>query len=510
MFWKRKKTEPPKVEERKEPRLGMKIHPDVLSRAQRAGQPQEVFFTPYKPPKGAVPEGADLAMDSNGVPTGWAENQFAFYAAEGQTFLGYPYLAQLAQRAEYRIISETIAKEMVRKWIKIKVASDADDKSDKIKAIEGEFKRLKVRQTFRKAAEHDGLYGRGHVVIDYGTDEPAELRSSIGDGWNNTSKNKTAGKPIKCLRVIEPIWTFPAKFGASDPLKDDWYTPEAWYVMGKEIHATRMLTMIGREVADILKPAYAFGGLPMSQMAKPYIDNWLNTRQSVASLLRNFSTSVLKTNMQDVLSGGSDASIITRAQLFAANRDNQGVMLLDKDSEDFANVSAPLSGLHELQAQSQEHIASVSRLPLVKLTGISPSGLNASGETELQVFGDEIRAHQELMFADHIRSILGFVQLGLFGEVDEDITFEFEPLEEMNEKEKAEIRKIEADTDAVNILNGAISGAEARARIANDPSTPYPGLEVEDQPESGEVNFADALEKALEGEDDGDEENRND
>ncbi|MGF6605041.1 hypothetical protein P3T23_009802, partial [Paraburkholderia sp. GAS448] len=47
----------------------------------------------------------------------------------------------------------------------------------------------------------------------------------------------------------------------------------------------------------MLKPAYAFGCLSLSQIAKPYVDNWLRTRQSVSDLLHSFSTMVLKTNL---------------------------------------------------------------------------------------------------------------------------------------------------------------------------------------------------------------------
>jgi hypothetical protein len=51
---------------------------------------------------------------------------------EGITFLGYAYLAELAQRPEYRMISETIATEMTRKWIEFtSTGAEGDDKADK-------------------------------------------------------------------------------------------------------------------------------------------------------------------------------------------------------------------------------------------------------------------------------------------------------------------------------------------------------------------------------------------
>jgi hypothetical protein len=90
-------------------------------------------------------------------------------------------------------------------------------------------------------------------------------------------------------------------------------------------------------------------------------------------------------NGQMMLSG-SPEGLAARVAMFNTLRDNQGTFVLNKATEDFKNVSVSLAGLHELQAQAQEHMASVSRIPLVKLTGISPSGLNAclTGDTLIE------------------------------------------------------------------------------------------------------------------------------
>ncbi len=50
----------------------------------------------------------------------------------------------------------------------------------------------------------------------------------------------------------------------------------------------------------------------------------------------------------------------------------------------------------------------------------------------------------------------------------------------MSAKEKAEIRKIDADTDAVYVATGAISNNEVREKIAEDPESPYHSLDLSD------------------------------
>ena len=234
---------------------------------------------------------------------------------------------------------------------------------------------------------------------------------------------------------------------------------------------------------DILKPAYCFGGLSLTQTVEPYVQNWLVTRQSVQDLLKGFSTFVLKTNMSAAYSGVGGDDFFKRADMFNLMRNNRGLMMLDKDTEEFANVSAPLSGLDHLQAQALEHIASASQQPLVKFTGISPSGLNASSEGELRCWEDKVHSYQEAMFDAPLAKIINFIQLSLWGEIDDGITFEWMPINELTEKELAELEQLKAQTDAALVEMGAIDAHEVRGRIANDENSPYAGLDVDDMPE---------------------------
>jgi len=464
-----------------------KITDEVLMRA--GASPARQTYNPFKmavPPPGVLPDGVEppsMAQDSAmGGALGWAGSFANQVFAEGLEFLGYPYLAELAQRAEYRVITETIATEMTRKWIKFQAVGEVD-KTAQIKAIEDEFTRLGVKDVFCKAAQHDGFFGRAHVYLDTGqTDDRDELKLVIGNGTNAMSKAKVGKGSLKRLRVIEPVWTYPSSYNATDPLKPSWYKPSSWFVQGKEVHSTRLLTFIGREVPDLLKPAYSFGGLSMSQMVKPYVDNWLRVRQSVSDLISTFSTSGIKTSMSNFLAAGGD-QLFKRLVLFNSNRDNQGLMVLDKDTEEFFNVSTPLTTLDQLQAQAQEHMASVSRIPLVKLLGISPAGLNASSEGEIETFDDSINAYQEAFFRPNLTRLLHFVQLNLWGIVDPAITFAFVPLSDLTPKEKAEVDKLEAEAADIRINGGVIDPAEERKAIANAPDSRYQGINPDDVPD---------------------------
>jgi uncharacterized protein len=496
-----------------------------------------------------------LAMDQNDALAG--ANMYAVNAwqaggllgndaAEGLLFLGYPFLSEMAQRAEFRLFGEIMSEEMTRKFIDFRGTEDEsvkeDDKDettereedataedemppqfrpgakpedegdspkddpDKKPRSDGRNKEIerkiielrhlaediKLRQVFKTIAAHDAYFGIGHLFLDLkgaNVDDPRdpENRMSIGNGRDEASKQKLGKGCLKGLRCIEPVWCYPTMYNAMNPLHPSWYDPEVWYVMGAEIHKTRLIPFVGRPVPDILKPAYAFGGLPMTQMAQPYVDIWLRTRESVAELIHAFSIMILQTNMGTVVqpggAGGQAGDVVARMQLMNAMRDNQGMMILDKATEDFKNVSAPLGTLDQLQAQAQEHMYSVARIPAVKWTGIQPQGLNATSEGELRAFNDTVHGAQEHLFRVGLTTIVDIMMISLWGKRDPDIVFDFNELHEMTEKEKAETGKIKAETDQIRVDSGIVSQEEVRAVLVADPDSGYHGLDPDDTPD---------------------------
>ena len=441
---------------------------------------------PYQPWPGVIPDAEKkqaLAMDS--TPYNYING---VYGSTDLFFPGYQVLAEMAQLPEYRKLSEIIAKEMTRKWIALTYAGD-DDQAEKLAAIEAEFKRLDLQALFRRMAELDGLFGRGQLYIDVNKpgggaarDDYNELQTPLVLDPRKITKGSLNG-----FTAVEPMWTYPAQYNASDPLDPAFYRPHAWYVMGKTVHRSRLLRFVSREVPDILKPAYNFGGLSLTQISRPYVDHWLRTRDSVSDIVHSFSTSGILTNLAATLNGGGGDEIAARAQLFSQYKDNRGLMMLDKETEEFFQFNTPLSTLDVLQSQSQEQVAAIASIPLVKFWGLSPHGLNASSEGEIRVFYDEIEARQEHLFRPALEVVLKVVQLHLFGEIDPAIGFEFEPLYSEDAGQEAVRRKTDADRDAVLVSIGAISPDEVRARVAADPDSGYNGLDV-DNDTTGELD----------------------
>lgn len=442
-------------------------------RAQRLTFPA----LPFKVPARKV----QMAQDDAG-PGGFSFlpflNSVAGIGAFGLYFPGYPYLAQLAQRSEFRQPVETTAKEMTRKWIAFKTKG-LGDKSDKIAKIEEAFEAFKVQALFRKVTEHDGFYGRGQIFIKIRDQENYSEPLLIED--ETIEKGALEG-----FAVIEPMWSTPLVWNSSDPTAPNFYKPEKWNVIGREIDDTRLITFISREVPDIIKPAYNFGGISLSQLIEPYVGRWLKTVDGVNRLVNNFSIVNLGTNMDAVLQGEPDTDLQKRAKLFVKTRDNQGLFLTDKETEALNIFNATLSGLSELQAQAQEHMAAPTHLPLVVLTGITPAGLNASSDSEIEVFHDWINSMQEHLYTEPLKRILKLVQLHLFGNVDDEIIFDYVPLKQLTGEALSRVKKTQAEMAVAYIDAGVVSAEEVRKQVASDPESGFNNLDPDKVPEPPE------------------------
>ena len=162
---------------------------------------------------------------------------------------------------------------------------------------------------------------------------------------------------------------------------------------------------------------------------------------------------------------------------------NDGVLAVDKDAEDVVKLETPLSGVTDIVRQSLEFLAALNRTPAVKLLGISPSGFNATGESDIRNYYDHIASQQEKVLREGVRKALDCLQLHEFGDLDPNLTFDFAPLGEEDRAALATQQKTKADTIAVYLDRGLISPEEGRAAIVADPDSGFAGLDPDDLPE---------------------------
>lgn len=374
------------------------------------------------------------------------------------SFVGYGVLQQIAQQGLIRACIQTVSDDLSRKWIKV----DGCDDPQKLEIIENELKKLHIKDLFHKAATTTGYMGGAFIFIDTGEDD-LTLPLAI----NDLSAELKDGAKVKFV-VVDPVNVSPIEYNCIDPLRDDYMRPRMWQVLGRRVHASRLLTFVENQPPMLLKPNYNFLGIPQAQILWDYVMHFNQTRASTARLLEKISLLVVQTDMDAVLSDEHGIELFdAKMEFLERYRNNDSVFVCDKESEGVMNVQTTIAGCTDVVRQALELIACINRTPAVKLLGISPSGFNATGESDLKNYYDYIASKQEL-YREQIQTIINVIQLVEFGTIDPAITFKFEPLNEENKASQAMTAqtKIGALTQLVD--RQAMSAEELRTAVRED------------------------------------------
>lgn len=374
------------------------------------------------------------------------------------SFVGYGVLQQIAQQGLIRACIQTVSDDLSRKWIKI----DGCDDPQKLEIIENELKKLHIKDLFHKAVTTTGYMGGAFIFIDTGEDD-LTLPLAI----NDLSAELKEGSKVKFV-VVDPVNVSPIEYNCIDPLRDDYMQPRMWQVLGKRVHTSRLLSFVENQPPMLLKPNYNFLGIPQAQILWDYVMHFNQTRASTARLLEKISLLVVQTDMDAVLSDEHGIELFdAKMEFLERYRNNDSVFVCDKESEGVMNVQTTIAGCTDVVRQSLELIACINRTPAVKLLGISPSGFNATGESDLKNYYDYIASKQEL-YREQIQTIINVIQLVEFGNIDPAITFKFEPLNEENKASQAMTAqtKIGALTQLVD--RQAMSAEELRTAVRED------------------------------------------
>lgn len=439
-------------------------------------------FKRYEPLPGVIPDAkkeVTLAMDA----TPYDVLNSMSIGTEYSGFRGYPILAAMSQQVEYANMHTVMADEMTRNWIEVKSRTDGDPDIDK---MERALVKYDVKRLIHEAVKQDSMFGVAHIYVDTGANE-AELQKPLF-----LDPRKIPKGSLKGLRCVDPTWIYPAMYNTRWPLAADYYRPQAWYVMGQTLHESRFIDIISRPVPDILKPAYVFGGLSLTQLMEDYVTDWRDAKKNVIKILRTLRMRALKTDMDARLQ--EPGQFDKRIQMFTKYQDNFGIWAIDTN-EDLLHMQTSLSELSNLLSNYQDQMCIPARITNLKLLGNAPAGLNASGESELETWHETISGMQERDIRRALENIFKIIQLSEFGEIKEDIYFEFRPLDELSEKEKAEINEIKVRTVTTASDAQLVSSEEGRDALKCIDGTGFENLDGDYEPEEDEESEASELQR---------------
>lgn len=401
-------------------------------------------------------------------------------------FVGYGALQQIAQNGMIRNCIKTVADDITREWIKITGGNDTPpEKIDKLQ--DAQETQYRLQSLFNDAICKVGFMGGAFIFIRTEPKDDPNVDLTLPLMINNKSGELGESSKVSFI-VVDPINVSPGPYNSYEPLRSDFMKPSSWMVLGHQVHASRLITLYANEPPTLLKPAYNFLGIPQAQILWDYVNHWNECRVSAQELIKKLSLLIYYTDMQSRMgSYGGVQELDAIMEVLQHYRNNDSVFVADKAADQVDNVQTTVSGVQDIVRQAQEMIAAINRTPAVKLFGISPSGFNATGESDIRNYNDHVRSQQEL-YRPAIQKCLEVIQMQLFDEVDPSISFEFNELNLDNES--AQAMNFNARVTALSTLKdrNVISAEELRQAVRMDENSRLGFLSEElPEPEEGEL-----------------------
>ncbi|WEA24038.1 anti-CBASS protein Acb1 family protein [Rhizobium binxianense] len=353
-----------------------------------------------------------------------------------------------------RKIVDIPALDACRKW------RDWQAKKPQIEAIEEEEKRLNVKGRILEAAKKGRLFGGAAVYIGTGDADPMQPLDveRIGKGG------------IRYLNVMTRRQLSAGEIDRNP--ESEWYGQPSFYKLSGanglqvDIHPSRLVRFTGAMPADdeITGNPWQGWGDSVLQATLDAIKNADSTAGNIASLVFEAKIDIIR--IPDFMASLNNetyrAKILERYTLANMSKGINGTLLLDKE-EEYETKTAQLGGLTEILMAFMQIVSGAADIPVTRLLGQSPAGMNSTGTSDMKNYHDRIQSMQELEFSPAMRRLDECIERSADVR-DPDVYYRWAPLEQMSEKERADIFKITAD--AARQLVGTGTGQEIIPREA--------------------------------------------
>lgn len=354
-----------------------------------------------------------------------------------------------------RRIVDVIPADMLKNWITI--TSGIEPAVEK--KISLALRRTQLIDKLKRGMQWGRLYGGalGIMLVKHqGNDLTTPLRLDyimpgdfagmlIFDRWNGVSPSSELVDD-----VTDPEYSYPKYYTISDPTNGGMV----------QIHHSRCIRFPGNLLPYWEELSELQWGASVIEPVMDELKKRDNVSWNIAQLTFMANLRVLK--MEDLGQLLSSTDAISQRELYntiqAQNilMSNMGLQIMDsKDSMETHQYT--FGGLADVYQQFLMDIAGAAEMPVTKLFGRSPAGLNATGQSDLQNYYDMIAEKQESYLRPILNKVLPPFIISTLGSMPDDFDFDFDPVAEPSDKERAELAKTGTDNVVAAFNAGLIS-----------------------------------------------------
>ncbi len=165
----------------------------------------------------------------------------------------------------------------------------------------------------------------------------------------------------------------------------------------------------------------------------------------VANLLRFAHLRIFSIeDYREMIASGGDTEdkVIKHFSAIAKMQDILGATVLD-GKDKFQTTTYAFAGVRDVQQGLMERVSGGAEIPMTKLTGESPGGLNANGESMERSYYEKVMRDMERDLRPSLNRIIPVIFQSALGHVPEGWSFQFRPLYQLRDSEKAAVLKDE-------------------------------------------------------------------
>lgn len=365
-------------------------------------------------------------------------------------------LARKHPSAFARRVSRAVARERRR---------DAGEAKPMQEAITKKLDKLEALKVIRECMCYERAGGGGAALIgvkDYATDlrTPLDLRRVRSLDFLTPLEGRELRPLYFYNDPFAPNFGKPAIYqlvpfavgAALDPTKVARVT---------QIHESRLIVFPGFRVSRrvLATGTYGWGDSIFTRCIRAL--RAFNTGYANAEiLLADFAQAIYKIKGLAALIAKNPNALTDAMMNVELGRSVARAIVVDAE-EDFERKSTSLSGYPETLDRFGVFLAACAGMPLTRILGISPGGLNSTGDSDIRGYYDTVAQGQQQRVAPALLRLTE-VALAAMGEDPESInhSVKFPSLWQPTDKEMAEARYTQAQADCLYITNEVVSPEE--------------------------------------------------